>query len=106
MIVPSRPQTTVRPPATVPALATDIEPKRTRNVGNQVEMPPTAKVHIARPSVAHQNAGLRVRPDSVARLKVGASESALPRLGSRTKKKASAISAPGSAAMKKGARQP
>ena len=69
-------------------------------------MPPTAKVHMARPRVAHQKAGLRVSPESVVRLRVGASRSALPRFGSRTKKKARAMRAPGSAAMKNGMRQP
>ena len=76
----------VMAPVMVPALATDYEPKRTKNVGSQVEMPPTAKVHMARPRVAVQNAGLWARPESVVRLRLGANSSALrvPAPGPRT----------------------
>ena len=70
-------------------------------------MPPTAKVHMAMPRVAVQNAGLRTKPERVVRLNVGASLSAAPRSGSLTKnQKAAAMRTPGNAAMKKGIRQP
>ena len=62
-------------------------------------MPPTAKVHIARPRVAVQKAGLRKSPEKLVRVVVGLSVSAEPRLGSRTKsQKQKAIRTPGAAA--------
>src|SRR5579883_3025926 len=94
-------------PVVMPAAATVYPPKRTKKVGRKVEMPPTAKVHMAMPRVAVQNAGFRASPEKVVRLSVGLSSSAAPRGGSLTKNQnAAAMRTPGNAAMKKGMRHP
>src|ERR1035437_6331184 len=65
--VPAMPSTTVMAPTVRLALATDRPTLRCRNVGIHAEIPPIAKVSVARPIVAVRRAGLRKIPNAVAR---------------------------------------
>ncbi len=76
------PSITVAAPTTRLALATESPAERLRNVGTQAEMPPMAKVSVARPKVAVRKAGLRKSPQKVVVLMVCSMLSLAPRSGS------------------------
>ena len=81
--VPAMPSMTVMAPTVRLAVPIDMPAKRRRNSGTHQEMPPMAKVSIARPKVAVRNAGLRKIPNTVARPKSALTWSLAPRCGSR-----------------------
>ena len=77
------PSTTVMAPTTMLESPMERPAERCRKVGTQAEMPPMAKVRVARPKVPVRKAGLRKRPRTVARSAVGRTWSLAPRSGSR-----------------------
>src|ERR1035438_3561554 len=94
-------------PTVKPAFPCDIPTDRRRNSGIHAEMPPMAKVRAANPKDAVRKAGFRKRPRKVDLRRVGFTRSLAPRTGSLPHTQyIAAITNPGKARTKKGARHP